>query len=290
MLTQQKLIVSLVSLLFAASAKAGPLAYVVTLYQQFGTVDVGTGAFQQIGADTPDLLAGLVQGPHGSLLTVSFSGDLESINPANGVTSLVGATGLGDLVGELAQLGGTVYATDILNNLYTIDATTGASTLIGPTGIPAFPFSPGALFEEGFFGSGGKLYATFDSIAIDPGTLGVTTLIAPMLYQIDPLTGVTTAVGPTSLSILASVAVDGAFYALNATATAATAEHPFAATAQVLTLDLASGATHFVTDVDSAAGAIFGAIAVSTTPEPASLALAGAGIVGIVISRRRPRG
>jgi hypothetical protein len=44
--TQLLLMVSLVLVIFAASASAEPLVYVVTASQQFGTVDLATGHFQ----------------------------------------------------------------------------------------------------------------------------------------------------------------------------------------------------------------------------------------------------
>src|ERR1700686_4071270 len=95
MLTQQKLIFSLALVLLPASASAS-LVYVVTGGQQFGTVDLATGLFHQIGPNTPEGEGGLVPGPNGSLLTLTLSGNLDSINPATGVTSVVGPTGLAD--------------------------------------------------------------------------------------------------------------------------------------------------------------------------------------------------
>ncbi len=49
MLKQQMLIVSFALTLFAVSAHADSFVYVVTDSQQFGTVDLNTGAFHQIG-------------------------------------------------------------------------------------------------------------------------------------------------------------------------------------------------------------------------------------------------
>ncbi len=86
MLTQQKLMLSLALVLFTVPASADSLVYVVNGNNQFGTIDLATGAFRQIGPNGPGN-GGLAPGPNGSLLTLTFSGNLDSINPATGVTS-----------------------------------------------------------------------------------------------------------------------------------------------------------------------------------------------------------
>ncbi|MGI8745388.1 MAG: hypothetical protein ACR2NN_23005, partial [Bryobacteraceae bacterium] len=140
MKTQYKLMILLALILLSASADASPLVYVLTGSQQFGTVDLGTGAFHQIGPNTPEGSDGLAPGPNGSLLTLTFSGNLDSINTATGVTSVIGPTGLGDCISpaspcgptsanNLVKFGGTLYATDLANNLYTVDPLTGGAKL-----------------------------------------------------------------------------------------------------------------------------------------------------------------
>lgn len=116
----------LLATVFAAPASAGPIVYAVsTNYNnftgQFGTVDLTTGAFNQIGQVIPDPLTGLVPGPDGSLLSISVSGNLDSVNPATGAVSVIGATGLGGLAYDTAELNGTVYATDLNSNLYAVN-------------------------------------------------------------------------------------------------------------------------------------------------------------------------
>jgi PEP-CTERM motif len=293
----RRLIVSVAFVLLPASASAS-IVYVVTGNQQFGTVDLGSGAFHQIGPDTPEGSGGLVPGPNGSLFTLTFSGNLDSINAATGITTVIGATGLGDCTvadgqcpansaNGFGEVGGKLYATDFASNLYRVDPATGAAHLIGPTGIPAVPpgfpnFSGAGLisaFDVSLFGVGDKLYATFEAVTIDPETFGIVAAVIPeYLYQIDPSTGITT-LGPSiPLGFVTTVDVNGAFYSFNADSD------------KLFTLDLTNGTTGFVADLDPSAGLIGGAAPVPAVPEPASVALAGIGIAAIVVFWRRRRG
>jgi hypothetical protein len=54
-------------------------------------------------------------------------------------------------------------------------------------------------------------------------------------------------------------------------------------TNQITTIDLSSGTTTFVSKFDPAAGVIQGAVA---APEPCSIALAAAGMIGLAFFRR----
>ena len=198
MLTRQKSIVSLALVLLTVPASASPIMYIVN-GSQFGTIDVSTGTFNQIGPNMPEGTEGLVQGQNGSLLTLAFSGNLDSINPATGATSVIGPTGLADCsnfpvspcgptsANDLGQFGGTIYATDFANNLYTVNPATAAATLIGPTGIPGLSFIPlstnpdGSFnaYDETLFSTAGKLYVTFDTLTFNP--LTSTPVIPPHL-------------------------------------------------------------------------------------------------------------
>jgi hypothetical protein len=271
MLFQRKLIVSM--MLFAASASASPIVYVVTFGGQFGTLDASTGSFTQIGPLTSDPIGGLASGPNDSLLGVSFGGNLESINPATGAVSVIAATGLGPSLATAAfatgQLNGTVYETDGSNNLYTINTTTGAALLIGPTGLPQCPSvtDPDDIGDEALFSANGKLYLTFD--AFNAVTNAV--VYAPEFYQVDPLTGAATLIGSTAFGIDAALQVNGIVYGFTAGNT-------------VLTLNVANGNTTFVTNYDATAFDILGA---APTPEPASLGLVAMGIAAVLVAGRR---
>lgn len=298
--TKSLLIGSLSLVLFHGALNADPVIYVVsaglTGNGQFGAVDLATGSYQQIGPVEPDGYFGMAAGPNGSLLAGTYAGNVDSINPATGVPTQIGPTGLGSCVipspacgpstfSTLGGLAGTTYAADFHNSLYTINPLTGAATLLSAnSGLPAIPFVPSSLnpdgtinfYDEAIWGAGGKLYATFDAFVFDlNSSTVVNTLFAPELYQINPATGVATTVGPTDLGIGAVAYLNGTSYAFNDL------------TNQITAIDLASGATTFVSDFDPAAGVIQGAAA---TPEPCSISLTAVGLIGLgIFSRRRRR-
>jgi len=285
MLNQRKLFMALSLALFAASASAGPIVYTVSINynnftSQFGTMDLTTGAFNQIGPVIADPLDGLMPGPNGKLISLSESGNLDSVNPVTGAVSVIGATGLGDVAGVTGELNGTVYATDLYNNLYSVNTTTGVASLIGPTGLPICPslVSSSEVSDETLFTANGKLYATFDGINLMNSTL----VDPPELYQINPVTGVATLVGATALGLQAVVQINGTAYGLD-----------FDPTGQntVLSLNLANGNTTFLNDYASSpvAGGVnaFAVTGASPTPEPASFALVGIGIALVACRRRR---
>ena len=288
----QKAKLSLAVILWTGLASASPIVYVFNGSNQFGKIDVATGAFIQIGPIAPDGTEGLAPGPNGSLLTLAFSGNLDSINPGTGVLTVIGATGLDDCStptspcgptsgSTLGNLGSALYAVDFANNLYNINPATAKATLIGSTGIPALPFIPLSnnpdgtfnAYDETLFSASGKLYATFDAFTVDPANnfaLGL--VIAPELYQINPLTGHALAIAPTAVGIGGVATVNGTAYAFDD------------ATGEILTLNLTNGLTTFAGNFDPDAGIIDTAFA--SVPEPASFALSGIGLVAIVLRRR----
>jgi hypothetical protein len=101
MLTRQKLLIASLALLPFSTPVRADSVYVIsfnlaTCNQQFGTVDLGTGAFQQIRSDAGQEYRGLVPVSNGSLLTLGFDGNLTSINPVTGLRTVIGPTGLSD--------------------------------------------------------------------------------------------------------------------------------------------------------------------------------------------------
>jgi hypothetical protein len=281
------LIASAAMILSTVAASADPIVYTVSINynnftSQFGTMDLTMGAFNQIGSVIPDPLGGLIPGSNGKLLSLSISGNLDSINPATGAVSVIGATGLGNLAGVTAELDGRVYATDLYNNLYSVNTRTGIASLIGPTGLPICPslISPVEVSDETLFAADGKLYATFDGINLMNSTL----VDSPELYQINPVTGVATMIGATALGLQAAAQINGTVYGLDFNPTGPNA---------VLSLNLANGNTTFLNNYASSpvVGGVngFAVTGVSPTPEPASFTLIFGGLLFAAASRKLVR-
>jgi hypothetical protein len=283
------LLLSPVAFLAATAALANPITYVSNT-AQFGTVDLATGTFHQIGPDLPDVSEGLGFGPGGSLLTIGFDGFLNSIDPVTGVMTRVGFTGLSDCstpsspcgpnaVSTLATFNGQTLVTDLENRLYDVNTSTGAATSIGLTGLPSVPFVPlsvnadGTLnvYDQALFEANGTLYATFDAGRVDLSNGNITPVVNPMLYQIDPLTAHAIAIRPTVFGVGAAVEIGGVTYSF------------LAPTSQIATLDLATGNTTVIRDLDPAAGLV--SSAVDATPEPSSVAMAAMALVALFARR-----
>ena len=263
--TQSTLVLLVATLLLVASAGAQQV-YVVTSNQQFGTVDLASGVFHQIGPITPEGQANLVWGPQGVLYSLNFSGNLEKIDPATGAVTVIGPTGLGLNGFDLAGVRGQLFVTDFSNNVYAVDSQTGAATLLAATGMPpdpSIPFTFNAdgtmnLCDEAFYGIGGQLYAIFDSFTLDPGTLAINATVPAGLYQVDPSSGLATYIAPTDMNLGSMVVVGSHVYAFKWITTAFTEFGPQPQSAAYW-LDLTSGATTFVSNIDPAAGGITGA-------------------------------
>src|SRR4051812_44321735 len=236
-----------------ASASHNLLVYVITGSPQFGVVDLHSGTFLPIGSSLPpEVGGGLVQGPGKALLTLGFSGALIAIDPATGITSIVGHTGLGDCTTPASPCGPNsangigrfdeaFYVTDFANNLYSLNPKSGVAKLIGLTGIPALPFSPLSVnpdgsqnvFNESLFSFRGKLYANF-AAAVRPRGGPPVIVIPPAIWEIDRKTGHAKWIAPTELGLTSIVNVKETIYAFSAR------------TGEVVILDVSTGQTSAV--------------------------------------------
>ena len=272
-LARLSLIVSFTCVLFATSASAAPFVYVVTLTQKFGTIDLANGKFQPVGSGTPDSLSNLVwwRGSLRTLTTFPTLGSLAKINRATGEETVIGATGLSFNAFDLAQVRGKLYLTDFSNNLYSVDPASGVATPIANTGMPPdanipLTFNNDGTFnlcDEGLYGIAGKLYATFDSYAIDPTQTPPTVVhryVSPRVYEVDSFTGATRILAETDWQLSAIVEADGKIYAFKAVfdgfdwSIGVPIGH-----AELDTLDLKTGKTKKIADIDPSLGPIFGA-------------------------------
>lgn len=117
-----------------SSAKADITAYMVTGGGAFGTIDLNTGVFTQLGL-TNVTVAGLALVGTTLYAAGNNQGQLYSVNPATGALMSIGSP-TGITYTAFGSYGGTLYALDHTSanaNLYSINSSTGAATLLGPT-------------------------------------------------------------------------------------------------------------------------------------------------------------
>ncbi len=299
MLTRRKLMLAFALVMPPISASADSVYVVsadITGNGRFGTVDLTTGAYRQIGPAEPDGYFGMASGPNGALYSLNYVGQLDRINPVTGAFTRIGATGLQPCLipspacgptseFALGGINGKLFATDFSNSVYSVNPATGAATLLAKnSGLPPAPFVPGSQNPDGttnladgaIWGARGKLYATYDAFIYNFQTSSVEAIsVAPKLYTIDPVTGLATVIGTTDLGIGAATEVHGITYSFNDLTT------------QIANIDLSTGRTTGVGNFDPAAEVIQGAAA---TPEPFSIALVGLGLGMLIVGRLRKRG
>lgn len=156
--------------------------------------DIATGAAASAGLGNAGSHTGLEIVGGVWYATVIFGGgggspsNLQILDPATGMSTLVGATGVNAISG-LAYNGATLFG--IAGgpgpaNLYTINTATGVATLVGATTIQA-----GSLE----FGPDGRLYA------------GGTNTNLGEIHIIDPATGASTLLGATGFGAVTGLAL-----------------------------------------------------------------------------------
>jgi hypothetical protein len=158
------------------------------------SIDPRTGVASVVGSTglgdctTPASLCGPnsanTLGMHdGKYYALDFSQNLYSLDPATGVTNLIGPTG----IPQVTSVPGSIDSSDGKLNVY----------------------------EESLFSFRGKLYANFDSGQVDLSSGFETAVIPAALYEIDPKTGRARTIAPTDLGLLTIVNVNDTVYAFD---------------------------------------------------------------------------
>lgn len=251
---------------------------VVFYDNRFGAINDATGAYTQISTLPIDKAGGIAV-DNNLMYLEDFGDNLFTVDSVTGAAHLVGNTGLGLSIGAFAGGDTGLFEIDWSSNLYSINAATGKAVKIGATGLVA---NNGA-FDTSLSMSGGSLYYT-------AGRAGQ----ADELYLLNPATAVATDLGSTGVTgIAGSALVNGQ---LELYQYGQSVNYIYSAAVSAL-----DDSTHFTRGAVLQAQIIDGGVAApnavvtsaspENTPEPATIALAGFGVViiGLVLRRRRVR-
>lgn len=176
----------------SAAVKADDLAYVATINESFGTMDLNTGVFTTLG-NSGQLLAGMAV-QNSTLFASAYhtsTGAIFTVNTANGTPTSIGNSGV-----DIDDFGSTtsgLYALGTNFDLYSINPTTGAATLVGATGISSFGSWRSLSTNSNllYFSNGTDLYTlnTSTGAATLVGSLGSSTELGAMLFEDGTLYG-----------------------------------------------------------------------------------------------------
>jgi len=123
----------LAGLMAFSSAACAQSAFAVEFNQSqnlFGTVNLLTGSFTQLGNEGGTLFNDVAAAPDGTLFGIVNSASLVTLNTANGATLSSVPFSVGGIESLAISTSGTLYGAT-QNSLYTINSTTGQASLVG---------------------------------------------------------------------------------------------------------------------------------------------------------------
>ena len=232
--------------------------------------------------------------------------DLYTINPATGVTTLVGAMGVN--LFDIAAYGGKLYGINATSDLYSISTLTGAATEIGATGqsFNALTFSSaGVLYAAGTdttdlytintsTGAAAKVSGEVTQAAYHSG--GDLEFIGTTLYLVTQTNGNsildTVNIGTGALTKVgnSNLGTDNV-YGLSYSGGVLYGFSDNDGSSKVISINLATGAGSNVASYGGVGRSAFGFNGTtdsSTVPEPGTMGIIGLGLVGLgTIARRR---
>jgi hypothetical protein len=266
--TSSSWILSLVGALAAflainSSLSAAPIVYVTDLQNDFGTLDLSTGAFTQIGTlnlPAGDAIYGMGFGADGNLYGLDSDPDanLWQINPATAAVTEVGTTDQ-SAAGATADAAGTMFALsqDISANYFTLTPPSTSTNVIATTGYSAAGLAAVTPDGSAFYITVQSNTSPYDDLA-----------------SVNVSTGEVTDIGSTGYTPDTGLFVDGTLYGFDTSSNA------------IVTLDTTTGAGTYVATYNLPDGENIVAAALPVAvPEPAGIAVLA--FAGLALGRRR---
>jgi hypothetical protein len=251
-----------------STADAASLVYVAGSGNEFGTIDLTTGSYTNIGTlnlPSGDNIFGMGFGADGKLYGLDGSlptSNLYRIDTTNANTTLIGGINQ-SAIDATADASGKMYALsqDANASFYTLNPPSTMTNVVGPSGIMGTGLM--AVNAAGTQIFAGALDATSNSTD---------------LYSINPTTGAATLIGDTGFLVINGLFVNGTLYAFQAPFNDATGA---LVPGKIVTIDTTTGVGTFVanyaipdnhpaSDTDAI---LASAVAPQSIPEPSSVVL-----------------